>query len=80
MSNFVVAEIKCPKCDSTMIEGLVADRTQETHIKQIWVKGKPEESLFFGLKTSNREAYFVQAFRCANCSYLEFYTTEKVSI
>ncbi len=76
----MATEIKWSKCDSTMIEGLAVNRTQETHIKQIWVKGNPEESLFFGLKTSNREAYYVHAFRCANCNFLEFYTTEKVSI
>jgi len=73
-------QIKCPKCNGVMTTGYVIDRDHGgMRQEQIWVEGEPEPSFWSGLKTSNRDVFKVQAFRCANCNFLEFYTTEKMS-
>jgi predicted nucleic-acid-binding Zn-ribbon protein len=77
----MATEIICPKCGTEMTEGFVLDRGHyNAKMTSFWVEGKPEESFWTGLKTSNRDAFRVQAFRCRTCNYLEFYTTEKVDI
>jgi len=74
-------EIKCSKCNGAMSEGFVIDHGDyQIKQEQIWVTGAPEASFWSGLKTSNRDAFTVRAFRCAACSYLEFYTTDKVDV
>lgn len=61
-----------------MAEGFVYDRGDyEIKRRQVWVEGQPESSFWSGLKASGREAFTVKTFRCADCGYLEFYTTEK---
>ena len=75
----MITETKCSKCNGAMIEGFVVDRGDySVKMKQEWVEGAPERSFWTGLKTGDRETYDVQAFRCADCSYLEFYTTDKI--
>jgi predicted nucleic-acid-binding Zn-ribbon protein len=79
--KFMMTEINCPKCKTEMTEGFVLDHGDYNYkMTARWIEGKPEESFWSGLKTSNRNAFLVQAFRCPNCNYLEFYTTEKVDI
>ena len=72
--------IDCPKCKNQMIEGFLLDRNNEVKLPSVWVAGVPENSQWVGLKTKNRDIFNIQAFRCSHCSYLEFYTTEKVNI
>ncbi|HEY0427572.1 MAG TPA: PF20097 family protein [Pyrinomonadaceae bacterium] len=74
--------MKCPRCGGEMSEGYVLDRGDNGYKwPQMWVEGEPEESFWAnGLKTSNRKVFKVQAFRCADCKYLEFYTTERIYI
>jgi predicted nucleic-acid-binding Zn-ribbon protein len=71
----------CPKCRTEMKNGFVLDRG-DTGSKQqsAWVEGEPEPSFWSGLKTSNREVFTVQTFRCPKCNYLEFYTSERIYI
>ncbi len=72
---------ECSKCGSTMQPGFVIDRGHmEYRSVQMWVEGEAEESFWSGLKTSGRNTYSVEAFRCGSCNRLEFYTKEKVSI
>ncbi len=40
----------------------------------------PEESVWSGINVSNRQTYTVQAMRCNNCGYLEFYTANKIDL
>lgn len=74
--------ITCPKCESEMTEGYVLDRgLEKLKLTSVWVEGEPEGSFWSGgLKTSNREVFRIQAFRCSKCYYLEFYTAEQVYI
>jgi hypothetical protein len=75
------SEIKCSKCNGPMTEGFIFDRGHyEYKQEQIWVEGRPEKSFWSGLKTSGKEAFIVQAYRCADCNYLEFYTTDKIDM
>lgn len=74
-------EINCPKCQSPMQEGFVLDHGDLNYKMQpVWIEGAPEESFWSGLKTKNRQALSVRAFRCPKCGFLEFYTAEEVSI
>jgi predicted nucleic-acid-binding Zn-ribbon protein len=72
--------MQCPKCSGEMTEGFVLDRSYGNiaNQKPIWVEGQPEESLLGGLKVKNKLTYLVQSFRCADCRYLEFYTTDRI--
>ena len=64
-----------------MIEGFILDHGHhQIKQQQIWVEGQPESSFWSGIKTSGREAYNVQTLRCADCNFLEFYTTEKTDL
>ncbi len=76
----MATEIYCPKCRTEMTEGYAVDHTHGGKVQSTWVEGEPEESFWTGLKTSNRAAFRIQAFRCPACHYLEFYTTDQVNI
>ena len=72
---------KCAKCGGVMIEGFIIDHGHyQVKQQQVWVEGQPEASFWEGLKTTNRDAFNVKAFRCADCNFLEFYTTEKANL
>ena len=74
-------ETECSKCNGAMTEGFILDHGDyEYKRQQIWVEGVPKSSFWSGIKTSGTNAFIVQVFRCADCGYLEFYTTEKADI
>lgn len=71
---------KCLKCGGVMNEGFVLDLgDHQIKQQQVWVKGEPESSFWSGLNTKNRDSYYVKAYRCAVCYFLEFYTTDEVN-
>jgi predicted nucleic-acid-binding Zn-ribbon protein len=73
------AKNKCVKCGTEMVDGFVLNHGDyASKGQQIWVAGQPESSLWSGLKTSDRDIFKVQAFRCADCIFLEFYTTDRI--
>ncbi len=80
IENIMQSEIKCLKCSGAIIEGFVLDRTYGGKFQQTWVEGQPETSFWTGIKISERETLNVQAFRCVDCNYLEFYTTDEVNV
>ena len=74
-------EMKCSKCNGVMTEGFIIDHGHyQVKQQQVWVEGMPETSFWSGIKTSGRNAFNVQAYRCADCNFLEFYTTEKTDL
>ena len=74
-------ENKCSKCDGAMAEGFVFDRGDGNYKqRQIRVEGAAKESFWSGIKTAHKKAFNVQAFRCTDCKFLEFYTTDKVDL
>lgn len=57
-----------------MTEGFVIDHgDMQIRTQQIWVSGKPESSFWSGLKTNDRERFYVLAYRCVSCGRLDFY-------
>ena len=63
-----------------MAEGFILDHGH-LQVKQVWVEGQPESSFWSnGIKTSDRAAFTVQALRCADCNFLEFYTNEEADL
>ncbi len=76
----MITDNKCLKCGGVMREGFVLDvGDYQVKQQQIWIEGEPETSFWSGLKTKNRAAFHVKAYRCAVCNFLEFYTTDEVN-
>ena len=64
-----------------MEEGFILDHGHmQVKQQQIWVEGLPEESFWKGLKTSGRATFNVQASRCVECGFLEFYAGDKIDL
>ncbi len=65
---------KCPKCDGEMREGFImelGDSDQRSVSR--WVAGAPVDSLWSGLKISDKAQHDVRTYRCARCGFLESY-------
>jgi len=75
----VSKSIRCCKCSGEMRQGFILDATHGARLVSRWVSGTPEASLWSGTKVDGREQYFVQAFRCVACGYLESYANESCS-
>ena len=71
--------IECPRCGGRLIEGFVIDRGDH-NAKQLqkWFEGEPVRSFWVGLKTSGRDSFTVQTYRCDRCGYLESYAKTPV--
>ena len=76
----MAAEKICPKCTGGMIEGFILDRSYGTNLQEVWVEGIPEKSFWSGIKTNHKLTFKVGAFRCGDCNFLEFYTTERIKV
>jgi hypothetical protein len=76
LDSHVSKSIRCHRCDREMKEGFILDATHGARLVSRWVSGKPEASFWTGTKVDGREQYFVQAFRCVACGYLESYANE----
>jgi len=71
----------CPKCEGQMEQGWVADSGHSFTFQSSWVEGAPESSTFGALTggktTKSRVRRPIEAYRCTDCGYLEFYATGK---
>ena len=66
----------CPKCQGSMIEGFTYDNTYGGRSVSAWVAGKPETSMWTGLKLRGRQQLAIATWRCTRCGYLENYATQ----
>lgn len=66
-----MSDVKCPDCSAPMEEGFIYDQGAPAHPQSSWVKGPPEPSFWFGLKTKPRVT--VTTFRCEACGLLKSY-------
>jgi len=76
--------MKCPRCEGEMTEGFILDAdhtgapmapaTWFTQAK--WVAGKPESSVWTGVKWSDKEAFRISAWRCVGCGLVELHALE----
>ena len=65
----------CPKCQSSMSIGFIADKTDNGSQVASWVEGAPVRSRWFGLKLGQKAKLEIQTWRCARCGFLESYAT-----
>jgi len=72
---------QCPKCGGSMAEGHVMGRTSSS-IPALgsWVEGKPERSIWTGLKYKGKSRMDLAAFRCTRCGFVETYATTDSAI
>ena len=73
-------DLKCPKCQGTMVQGFIPDFAHGTSMPFVssWVEGQPKKSFFSGLKNIPIAGGIpIAAFRCTGCGYLEFYSDHK---
>lgn len=63
---------QCPKCQSSMSEGLMIENKDGIPTSTRWVEG-PLEKGWFGLKLKGRRQITVATHRCTRCGYLENY-------
>ena len=62
----------CPKCQSEMVQGFMAELTATQTGVSFWVEGPPEKS-WTGAKIPRDKTFPIGTFRCAACGYLESY-------
>jgi DNA-directed RNA polymerase subunit RPC12/RpoP len=67
---------QCSKCNSDTEEGFLLERGDYLS-SEMWVSGKPEKSLLFGIKLKGKTTYDVAVFRCIACGYLDSYALTK---
>ncbi len=63
----------CPKCQGSMTEGFLLDRTQGGRGLTSWVEGTPQKSIWVGVKLGGKKPMEVATWRCGSCGYLESY-------
>jgi hypothetical protein len=63
----------CPKCRGSMAEGFVVDNTYGGHSVSGWFEGKPQKSIWVGVKLNGRKPLEIQTWRCTRCGFLENY-------
>lgn len=56
-----------------MEPGFIVDEGYGTRTVAKWVGGKPEKSIWTGLKLRGKEKLDITSFRCRRCGYLESY-------
>ena len=66
-------ELRCPKCDGTMVQGFVPDASYCAVLVSRWYQGRPKKSFWTGLNLPGFRGMAIGAFRCEKCGYLEFY-------
>jgi hypothetical protein len=56
-----------------MEPGFMLDVTRGAYLQAAWVEGRPEASMWTGLKVKGRRRIPVRTFQCEACGYLESY-------
>ncbi len=64
---------ECPKCHSSMSEGVLVDTGYGSYAVSAWQPGAPSVSRWFGLKVKPKALLPTIAYRCGRCGFLEIY-------
>lgn len=72
-----MSELRCPKCNSQMVQGFIPDHTHGAHLVGSWHEGAPKKSFWRGTKAPISAGIPIGAFRCSGCGYLELYADTK---
>lgn len=71
----------CCKCQSPMERGWILDSGHSSSFQSSWVEGEPRGSLFGvftgGKSASGKVRRSIDAYRCSQCGYLEFYAIQE---
>ena len=62
----------CPKCQGSMSEGFIADKTHGGTGVSSWIEGRPEKN-FWGIKIRGKISKEIATWRCGRCGFLESY-------
>ena len=68
-----MASKSCPKCNSSMAEGFVIDQTHGGTALPSWVEGRPQRSVWTGLRLGGKPRLDISTWRCGRCGFLEHY-------
>ena len=63
----------CPDCKQAMYEGFTLDQTYGSTNQGRWVEGRPETSIWTGLRLKGRRIFPVTTYRCGSCGLLRSY-------
>ena len=68
-------DVGCPKCKGQMETGFIMDANYgESYASPSrWLEGKPEKSIWSGVKMSKKKNVQIETLRCVKCGYLESY-------
>jgi hypothetical protein len=78
MSNEIKTIPTCTHCTVPMAEGFIADVGHAGFVNVgTWIEGVPEKTAFGSAKTTFRDRYLLQAFRCPQCGRVEMFALEK---
>ena len=61
-----------------MIEGFILDMTYGGQLVPRWLVGRPEKSMWTGVKAKGKECRSVATYRCVKCGLLRSYATTEV--
>jgi len=56
-----------------MDEGFIVDNVYGGRVQAQWAEGKPQRSIWTGLKVASDAKHPVTTYRCERCGYLESY-------
>lgn len=71
--------MECLRCKSKMEAGFVGDVGEANAVRlSVWYSGRPEWSVWSGVKLKGRKQIYVQTMRCTSCGYLESYALDSV--
>lgn len=71
-------EKKCNDCGGQMVEGFILDMTYGGQLVPRWVEGRPEKSMWTGVKAKGKECRSVETYRCTQCGLLLSYASTQV--
>ena len=68
-----MSKTTCAKCGGRMEEGFVGTTTSHGNGVSQWLPGKPQKSIWTGIKMPKAQRRAIEIWRCGRCGYLEGY-------
>ena len=63
----------CPKCQASMSEGFVIDKSDSGRSVSSWLEGAPDKSMWLGVRLGGKTPVEIATWRCGSCGFLESY-------
>ncbi len=68
----------CTDCKGEMVEGFILDMTYGGQLVPRWLEGRPEKSMWTGVKAKGKKCRSVETYRCTKCGLLKSYANTEV--